>query len=95
MPNPSPFLNETIEPPYTGIESAPHFDLGQVDTSMKVDIDMELFKLKFSQTVFAQLFEILNNNVMHEDDFTQEFSNALQSLADDLPEAPKAKTVTK
>jgi hypothetical protein len=33
--------------------------------------------------------------VMHEDDFTQEFSNALQSLADDLPEAPKAKTVTK
>lgn len=45
MVNPSPFLLEDSKVA-TGIPGAPIFDLGQVDTSMKVDISMKHFRIK-------------------------------------------------
>ena len=86
MPNPSPFLAEgeglTVD---TGIPEAPVFDLGQVDTSLKVDITMDLMKLRLPEHILIKLFDILNNNIMLQDDYTEDFDLSFKSQADKEP----------
>jgi hypothetical protein len=78
MPNPSPFLLEDSKVA-TGIPGAPIFDLGQVDTSLKVNITMSTFRVKLQQQTLICLFEILNNNVMLNDKYSEDFDTSLRT----------------
>jgi hypothetical protein len=78
MVNPSPYLLEDSKVG-TGVSGAPIFDLGQVDISIKVNITMKHFRIILRQQTIIALFEILNNNIMINDKYTEDFSNALRT----------------
>lgn len=93
MVNPSPFLEEESKAD-TGIEGFPIFDLGQVDTSTKVNIYLKQFKIKLQQLTTICLFDILNNNVLVNDKYTEDFEKSLRIQADSDKEQPDVMRVT-
>lgn len=78
QPNASIYLDPNADPlPDTGIAGAPVFDLTQVDTSAKLDMDMELFQIKLPESIYIKLVEIAINNTYFLDKYTHEFDSAL------------------
>ena len=84
IPGASPFFEEfndrgahTKAP--VPIDSDGHtFDMNQIDTSISVSIKQSLLKLHLKQDVIIELFKTLEHNIMKKDQYSAEFSHALQ-----------------
>ena len=60
-----------------------------METSIKVDITLELLKLKLSQSVFERLAILLANNFMLEDVYTEDFNQAIKTQVNKEPKSQK------
>lgn len=54
------------------------FDMNLVDTSVQVEIKQSLLKLSLKQDVIIELFNTLEHNVLHKDEFVNQFTGALK-----------------
>ncbi len=58
--------------------------MSQLDLSVKVIISLEIFKIVFRQETFVSFFDMLNNNVIFEDVYSEHFKNSLITQADSV-----------
>ena len=70
MVNSSPYLTDD------------DFDHRQLDTSMKVEIELKAFKVKLQQDTLISMFDILANNISFDDEFSRHFKTTLVIEAD-------------
>ena len=57
-------------------------DLSQLDLSVKVTISLKIFKVVLNQATLIRFFDLLNNNILFKDKYSDQFEISLSSQAD-------------
>lgn len=83
IPNASPYFIKEDSADYQGHlvvdKDGNMFDREFVDNSIRVKVSQKLFRVVFLQDVLKQMFELLDNNFLKKDDFTDHFETIINN----------------
>lgn len=83
IPNASPYFVKEDSADYQGPlvvdKDGNMFDREFVDNSISVKVSQKFFRVIFLQDVLKQMFELLENNFLKKDDFTDHFETIIKN----------------